>query len=109
LNREEGEDLLATAHLPAAEGGVLAAMGDVGGKGLKAAMAVSLIEARVAARNRGDNRHQTASRHRSCISAAIIRLALPNARNLVLDNHFRFVHTWQHGHPEPDQTHPLSA
>jgi hypothetical protein len=75
LNREEGEDLLATAHLPAAEGGVLAAMGDVGGKGLKAAMAVSLIEARVAARNRGDNRHQTASRHRSCISAAIIRLA----------------------------------
>ena len=36
-------------------------------------------------------------------------LALPNARNLVLNNYFRFVHTWQHGHPEPDQAHPLSA
>ena len=36
-------------------------------------------------------------------------LALPHARNLVLNNHFRFVHTWQHGHPEPDQAHPLSA
>jgi hypothetical protein len=36
-------------------------------------------------------------------------LGLPHARNLVLDNYFRFVHTWQHGNPEPDQAHPLSA
>jgi hypothetical protein len=36
-------------------------------------------------------------------------LGLPVARNLVLDIFFRFVHTWQHGHPEPDQAHPLSA
>jgi aryl-alcohol dehydrogenase-like predicted oxidoreductase len=51
----------------------------------------------------------TALAKRKDATTAQLSLALPVARNLELNIFFRFVHTWQHGHPEPDQAHPLSA